>query len=347
MEGTLQILDDKMGSSAGTTYEALQYLQSFIARKSKSLGKDGTSDCVFHGATILMNRTAYDDAGTLLEWFIDSDDFNTLDKDLDRLLDFLKKYQPNQTEPVVQRINGPIHQKVFTTASTSTSTSTSLREKLRKLDASFADIFENTCKWHNAYKTVIRLGDTDRGAKILDSWSKEGYKYEKPLFFARAVLTFLSENKVNQANNMVRACSTYMKDIDNISTTTNDPRPGDEDSCYVAVYHLSIILSELAKLPPMERVDKTRLFNVLFNLYAETIVKLDPKLLELIQRVGIVVFQMRSTAAAGPNPMAMLQGLMQAGAPKLEKGKKSHAPGTIGGMNPQDILGMIDAMKHR
>ena len=86
MEGTLQILDDKMGSSAGTTYEALQYLQSFIARKSKSLGKDGTSDCVFHGATILMNRTAYDDAGTLLEWFIDSDDFNTLDKDLDRLL---------------------------------------------------------------------------------------------------------------------------------------------------------------------------------------------------------------------------------------------------------------------
>ena len=99
MEATLRTLDDKMGSSSSTTYEALQYLQSFIARKAKSLGKEGTSDCVFHGATILMTRNAYDDAGTLLEWFIDSDDFNTLGKDLDRLLDFLNKYEPTQTEP--------------------------------------------------------------------------------------------------------------------------------------------------------------------------------------------------------------------------------------------------------
>jgi hypothetical protein len=330
-----------------STYEALQYLQSFVARKRRALGKKSISSCVFHGAGILVSRDAADEAGTLLEWFIESDDLFNIGYvgnnddycDMDNVYDYLSKLEPLQAEPVIQHMNGPLHQRVI--KSGLLMKHKSVQEKLSKIDLLFADVFEKTCKWHHAYKMVIRLGDITRGAKILNNWSLEAYKYEKPLFYARAILTLLSERKIEQAVAMTTAAEPYMSTCDNI-----DPaRPSEEDSGPLACWHLSQILSELISQPERERVDKNRLFNVLTTLYAEILDRMDVKLLELYQKVGIICFNVRSQESVGPDPMAMLQGLMQAGAPKMDPGKKKHAPGTIGGMNPSQMLAMLDAMQ--
>jgi len=63
----------------GHSYEALQLMQSFIARKKKLLGRKETSAMVFYGAGLLVDNGAPADAGTLLVWFIEDgagDDFN-------------------------------------------------------------------------------------------------------------------------------------------------------------------------------------------------------------------------------------------------------------------------------
>ena len=57
---------------------------------------------------------------------------------------------------------------------------------------------------------------------ILNDWSKDAFKHEKPLFFAS--LTLLSERKIEQAAVMVKCGAGYLKNCENI-----DPRPGDED----------------------------------------------------------------------------------------------------------------------
>eukprot|EP01031_Cornospumella_fuschlensis_P008822 gene8822-10857_t len=62
----------------GAAYEALQYVQSFVARKKKALGPAGTSKAVFHGVKCLIKAASGVDevaiattAGSLLRWFIE------------------------------------------------------------------------------------------------------------------------------------------------------------------------------------------------------------------------------------------------------------------------------------
>ena len=55
----------------GHPYEALQYVQSFVARKKKALGQDTTSKVLYHGAKELILSGASSSAGTLLKWYLE------------------------------------------------------------------------------------------------------------------------------------------------------------------------------------------------------------------------------------------------------------------------------------
>ena len=79
------------------------------------------------------------------------------------------------------------------------------------------------------------MGDIERAATILNDWAKDAFKYEKPLFYARAVLTLLSERRIEQAALMVKYGAEYLKNDENV----DPPRPGDEDSAQLAAWHLS------------------------------------------------------------------------------------------------------------
>ena len=303
-------LKDKMSSSKSTSYEALQYLQSFVARKKKSLGKDQTGQAVFYGANLLVDRNAHADVGELLAWFIDSDQFE-VETGCDRIEALLKKMPSEDAKPVVTGIYDPLHKKVVT--SMTKANQKDLQSRLLKLDAIFADVFQNNKLWSDAYKSVLRLGDIKRAAIILNEWSKGGFKHEKPLFFARAVITLLADKKLEQAAEMTACGESYIGSSDNIEPA----RAGEDDSAELAAWHLAIILSGLASMPPKDRVDKTRLFSVLATLYGTRLEQLDIKLLELLERVGKNVFAVRSSQPQS-NPMALMQAMMQASAPRQQ-----------------------------
>lgn len=297
------------------SYEALQYVQSFVARKKKALGRSKTSQCVFHGAKLLVDRGSSSDAGVLLVWFIESDDLfylagksggaeNLNYCDTERILSLLQGMSPENACPVVDQIYGPLHQVVAKAGLSRGAGEVSTR--MEQFERMCADIFEQSKKWFSAYKVVIRLSDLERGARILNAWAQEGYATEKPMYFGRAILQLLSEKKLSQAEEMVQYCRAFVSD------NVTPPTPGGSLSGPLAIWHLSVILSGLASLPPLQRVDKTRLFNTLKDRYKDAIEKTDPRLMELLIKVGAATFAVAPPADMQANPMAMLQKMMMA-----------------------------------
>jgi len=321
-------------------YEAQQYVQSFVARKKKVLGQSQTSSLVFHGARLLLDHNGAADAGTLLVWFIEDGagiDFHfrlekssdlTGDKycDADRLLSLLAPLSPEKIYPLVDKVYGPLH---ILAAKESASKDTALSARLSKLEEVFASAFESNKKWTLAFKAIYRVEDTSRMASILNAWSKEGYKTEQPLFFARAVFQLLSDKKIATAASLIEKSAPFIQDN---ATTAPEVEMGSS----LATWHLATILSGLASLPPMPRVDKTKLFGLLMQLYYPLVARIDPKLVELLDKVGSATFNFASqvTQAEPPNPMTMLKHMLSGAPPKAP-------PGT---MNPGFDLNAMMAM---
>ena len=134
---------------AGHSYEALNYAQSFVARKRKHLGKNATSALVFFGTRLLVDNGAASDAGTLLAWYIEDgagDDFlfhledrALVDKDLycdvQRISDLLVGLTLAQTSPIVSKIHGPVHKAIL------------IKKKIKKNGplSKRLEIFDNKC----------------------------------------------------------------------------------------------------------------------------------------------------------------------------------------------------------
>ena len=277
--------------AAGHSYEALNYAQSFVARKRKHLGKNATSALVFHGARLLVDNQAASDAGTLLAWFIEDgagDDFlfhledrALVDKeiycDVQRISDLLSNLKLDQTSPIVSKIHGPVHKAILNKKKIKKNGP--LSKRLEIFEKKCADTFEATKDWLSAYKAVLRLEASDmaRAANILDMWSSEGYATEKPLFFARAVLQLLSDGKVAKASEFLLVSAKYV-----------EPDVGN-NSASIAIWNLATILTNLAALPPRPRVDPTKIFSIIAQLYFPLISKIDSKLIDLLEKVTSLI----------------------------------------------------------
>jgi hypothetical protein len=173
--------------AAGHSYEALNYAQSFVARKRKHLGKNATSALVFYGAQLLVDNGAASDSGTLLAWFIEDgagedflfhlEDRAIVDKeiycDVQRISDLLLNLSIEQSAPIVTKIYGPVHKAILNKKKIKKNGP--LSKRLEALEKKCADSFEQTKDWLSAYKAVLRLeaSDMSRAANILDLWSSE------------------------------------------------------------------------------------------------------------------------------------------------------------------------------
>lgn len=273
--------------AAGHSYEALNYAQSFVARKRKHLGRNATSALVFYGARLLVDNGAASDSGTLLAWYIEDgagDDFlfhledrAIVDKDIycdvQRISDLLTGLTLEQTSPIVTKIHGPVHKAILNKKKIKKNGP--LSKRLEAFERKCADTFESTKDWLSAYKAVLRLEASDmaRAANILDMWSSEGYATEKPLFFARAVLQLLSDGKTAKASEFLSVSSKFVE------------RGEQSNTAGVAVWNLATILTNLAVLPPRPRVDPTKIFSIIAQLYFPILSKIDPKLIDLLEKV--------------------------------------------------------------
>lgn len=332
--------------NAGHPYEASQLAISFVARKKKTLGINGTSATVFHAAKLLTSNNAGADAGILLKWFIEDDAgddyiFRMEDSelnasnycDIQRLLDLLSAANREAAAIVVEQIYGPVHIAIIK----KNVRSSALAKRLENLEKLMSDLFEESKNWLSAYKSIVRLGDMSRLSKLLESWAAQGNVTEKPLFYGRAVMQLLSEGHVVKANQL----SSAAKNIINEDDAANN------ESANLAVWHLSFILAELAALEPHPRVDKPKIFGIAKQRYEQLLDTIDPKLNQLLEKIGSVCFGVKPSQQSGPNPMALFQTMFGGGAPETDPyqqtsvTKKQQQPK----LNMNEIMAMIKSME--
>ena len=132
------------------------------------------------------------------------------------------------------------------------------------------------------------------------------------MFFARAVLQLLADKKTELATNLIAASSTYIAD----NVTLNAPKPEYCMESSLAVWHLATILTNLASIPPMERVDKRKLFALLMNLYMPIIQYCDASLTSnILEKIGqncFNYFSLASREQASRNPMDLMKAMFAA-----------------------------------
>jgi hypothetical protein len=305
-------------------YEAVQYVQSFVARKKKNLGQNITSALVFAGAKLLTEHGASPSAGTLLKWFIEDGagvDYlfklqkNPLDDsnycDVSRLNTFLTEISKiDDKYNVVNAVYGPLHILI---SKTKIAPRSDLSKRIFELEVLFATVFDESSKWVNAFKSYLRIEDIKKAARVLNNWSLEGYITEKPLFFARILIQLLSEKRIVLARELLKNSLGFVED-----NIVNGKSSGGPLSASLAMWHLSVILTDLATLPPMQRVDKAKLFGLLAEQYKPLLIQIDSKLVDVFYKAGEATFAYVPPESANnknqvANPMAMLQGLLSGG----------------------------------
>ena len=354
MEEIFRTIEEKLALET-TSYGALQYLQSFVARKKKAIGIDYTSQAIFHGCALLIKRGNAEDAGHALSWYFDAADLFHLSGhdgnkkgehcDAERLLELLNKFSSKQVVECVSVLYDPFHAAVLKSGmTTGRSANSVVSARMHTFDEKCADIFEETETFRSAYRVCIRLALVPRAASILDKWSSQPgvLLHEKALFFARAIYTLLSEKKLSLALQMVTASKAILGPVDNIST--ENVRPGESDSGYLACWHLSVILTELAELPAAPRINKVKLFDVLSALYVGILELCDKSLLSLHEKVGKEYF-MAPDSKKVADPMNMIQALLTGGAGGGgTSAPRKQGPGTLGGMDINEMMAMLNKM---
>lgn len=325
MEAIAQ-LEEKLAASM-LPYEALQYVQSFVARKKKHLTPNITSQLVFLGAKKLIQDDSPADAGTLLLWFIEGgagednpihietkelDSGADLYCDIDRLIQLVKKLDSSKTVFISEKVYVAL---VKILAKLKIPKNSSISERINLLEDIFADAFETAQLWHLACKAVVRLEDMERLAKDINSWSDEGYATEKPLYFARAALQLFSESQAQLGMKLVKE-STPLIDEAKYTDATGNPYAS------LAIWHAVIIMADMLSLTARPGPDKTKIFKQLTTRYGPFIAKTDPKLMPLFVATGEKLFGVVSDAPQGMDLLGMLGGGGKPGAPGgLDMGK--------------------------
>lgn len=331
---------------ANHPYEASQLAISFIARKRKILGHNGCSLLVFHGCGILISKGASADAGTLLEWYIedgagDEYKFHIEEKelnnknycDLQRLSDLTSKLAPEVASPCVEKIYGPIHLALIKKNYTKGS---SLRKRVKSLELGWLTMFQATKNWYSAYKSAVRLDDMKTAANILNLWSLEGYLTEKPLFFARASLQLLADGKVMESATLITNSTQFLEDFDNETENLS--------SAY-AVWHMVIILTNLAKMESKPRVDKQKIFGIITQRYDAILVSIDNKLSQLLEKVGARCYGIKPAGASGPGAMSFLQNMFGNGQVQKSQSNDKKLTGP-GGMDMNAMMSMLSNIQN-
>lgn len=352
--------------SAGNQYEALQYVQSFVARKKKTMGPNLTSKVVFHGAQQLAASNSSSGAGTLLKWFIEDGagvdhSFKTNPGeysianycDVQRLVEFLTPLSAESVFPIVDAIYAPLH--LMITKAKLNKKSGPLANRLNKFEEICANAFAAAERWLLAFKSYVRLGKIEQAGIVLLNWSAKGYATEKPMFFARGLMYLLAEGKVEHASSLLSFAKNHVQD--NIDGSDEG---GGANSAPLAVWHVATILTDLANFPPnLPRVDKTKLFGLLYTRYTPLLMELDNILLELFLKAGEVTFNFRlNNGSSGQQGGGggLLQGMLggagqrqQGGSQQIQrKGKQQQQPQMPpGGLDMDQMLRMIDAMQNQ
>jgi hypothetical protein len=323
---SIAVLEEKMlvELQVGNTYEALQYVQSFIARKKKSIEPILVSDMVFHAAKLLEDHNAAPYAGTLLLWYMEGgageENKFRIERgsvegsfcDLNRLAKLLAENSKEKSAAVLEVTQKNV---LVLLEELPPVGSDSLGSRVQALLEICSSLFEFSSNWRMAYKCRLRLGDMVALARTLDLWSADAYPTERPLFFARSIFHILVNDDPRKAVELLQAANEYV--VENGYPT-------------LIAWHFAQITCELLEMPAGD-ANKASIYEALTKKYYDRIVKMDDKLGPLLLKIGIQCFGCKPPNT-GMNPLAMLEA--------LAGGKK--APD--GSLDMSNIMSLISGM---
>lgn len=330
-KAALQNMEDKMLQElkASNLYEALQYVQSFIARKKKSIGTQLVSSMVFHAAKLLIDYDSAEYAGTLLLWFMEGgageensfyiennkDSLEGTYCDMSRLTGILTDHPQEKASVIIEVIQKQVLTLIEGLPTTYT---TPMGKRLAKFEEACASLFEFKHNFRVAYKFRLRLGDMKEMAKSLDLWASDAYPTERPLFFVRSILHLLVVNEQEKALDLLESAKLYVVENDHKT---------------MVAWHFATMVCELIDLPATADVNKATIYEIMQANYADHLNHLDPKFGTLLAPIGVKCFGCKPPAnSGGLNPFAMLEA--------LSGGKKNED----GGLDISNIMSMMQSM---
>lgn len=308
----------------GNKYEALQYVESFVARKKKQLTPVITSELIFMSAQLLLDAESFHDCGSLMVWYIETGGgetnkfrIKTKDQhefcDLEKLISLIASLSPENAACIVNKISTPIGTVInkLDTSELSNVNASILNKNLLKLEDIAGNAYLVSGQFLQALKCACKLGDMGRAAIVLHTWASKGYKYEYPLFFARATLHLLAEGQQEQAIELVSIVKqrAYIEE-EKFQDENNNSNPCPA----LAIWHLCIIIIDLASLSTVPLNTKYKIFLVLCGRYMPLLKQIDEKMATLLHSAGRVSFTRGDTnnskPSGGGDMLSMLQNVI-------------------------------------
>jgi hypothetical protein len=304
-------LEEKLSQALreGRSYDAMQYAQSFLARKragSVLAGPAALTHCLF-AVRRFLSLGFPSEGGELLRWAIANKYFEE-GLDVEHIADALAQLAGVLSEAKAEAA-GQLAKtaardllEVMDRHGRSSTEAALLRNPVHALRSVLAETLGSIESWHLAVD-VLYLGD-DMAAlsRALLGLASQGGRCELPLFFARAVLQLLSNGRVEAADSLLAEGAHII-----------EARESNRNSMTIAVWHFVVMLVDLIvrgkSLPPKERQN---IYRLLSEKYQSIVQDVDSKLVDLAgdiaQDQGLV-----SRAVAAPSSTGGLLGQLRGG----------------------------------
>ena len=304
---SLHHLKQKMESEIQLSqpYEAMMYCQSFLARKKRSLNDNEMTRCLVEGCQALLANNEHEYTGKLITWFVDSK-MLVMERSQD-ILALLPLIPPDHAIKFLDNFYHPVA-KFFEAHSSSGGL-----ECMLMLNTYCVPHFEAAERYSQALRCFHALNDMIGMARVLDLMAKKGNVSEYPLFFTRAYLYLLSsgtkESGILSDAFFVEVDNDYMGPFQEINLHLCTCQ------CWKMcelIHDLHELGDNISKSTPA-RINKGAMFSLLVDHYSPLLRQQDSQLLELLQLVGLHVFNVQPQRLENNNPMhAMIRNMFSA-----------------------------------
>jgi hypothetical protein len=293
-------------------YEAMLYVQTFVARKRRQISHLESCKLIFKGIEILLESHEEKYAGTLYDWMLTQNliELQNLREIFDLTLGLISTStsQTNISE-FVNCIFNPLFEYLESNKSL---TALERTKYLYELNQKCGEIFEKTQRWQEAKNSYLSIGDITGVVRVTHLWAEDGYPSEYPLFFARVYLSLLANKLVPQAAAFFRAATDEY--LDSYEFTLQLDSPQLSTSSY-SIWQMCILLNDLLGLidtpSVVTKIDPAKLYGIILSRFEALLKYFDRSLYDLSKVVGFRVFNVREERNdQNAGPMAFMNRLM-------------------------------------